>query len=188
MESRRPNPGELYRHFKNKIYQIITIAKHSETGQELVIYQAMYGEFGTYARPLEMFVSEVEHQKYPQVKQKYRFEKITADALPPMESQPVTVALSPSESQPVTAAAPQMAKPTEEETADPRLLRFLDADTYHDKYKVLQALESNMTERLINDFSVILDVVIPEGDLSERFSQLKQCVATQARYETSRLR
>lgn len=75
MEQRNiPKAGECYRHFKGNRYQIVAIAKHTETEEDCVVYQALYGEKGIFIRPLDMFMEKVDKNKYPNAKQEYRFE------------------------------------------------------------------------------------------------------------------
>lgn len=166
--NRRPVAGEIYRHFKNKEYRIIAIAEHSETGEELVIYQALYGEKKICARPLAMFVSEVDHEKYPLVAQKYRFEKIA-------------------EGESANDASKE--KRLEEMSLEEKMMAFFDSDDLEAKYKILLSMREEITDTVIDNLAVAVDVVIPDGEITDRFEDLKRAIQTRQRYEqNTRLR
>lgn len=155
-----PKPNEIYKHFKGNLYQIVAIAEHTETGESLVIYQAMYGEHKIYARPLEMFVSPVDKVKYPEAEQEFRFTLQGAD----------------SEEQ------------KEEPDLDPLVLEFLDADTYEQRLNILAALKHRITDEMITTMAIVCDVEVGEGNTEERYESLKNCLLTLEKYECNRLR
>ena len=197
MAQGNPLPGEKYLHFKKKLYQIIAVAKHSETMEPYVVYQALYGDFGVYIRPYDMFVSEVDHEKYPEVTQKYRFQYVDPETISQKEEN-VSAATMCQKEEPVSTSVENDNKEIEKtvvsspeddtiEQLNPWVLRFLDAETMEEKYQIVCDIKNEITDRLIDDLAVVVDVVIPEGKLSDRYDQLKYCIRTRQKYEQTSL-
>lgn len=166
-----PQAGEIYQHFKGKLYRIVALATHTETGEQLVIYQALYGEFQVFARPLSMFLEKVDAKKYPDAAGKDRFMRI-----PMAEAAAV--------SRPVAAPSENSVEPQ----PDPGLLAFLDADSYEEKLEVFASLEGKVDLHMLNAIAASLDLELSEGSLEEQYDTLKSCLMTLERYECNRLR
>lgn len=195
-----PKPFERYRHFKGNLYQIITLAKDSETMEELVVYQAMYGDYQVYVRPLEMFMSRVDKTKYPDINAEYRFER-ECGSIP---AYPVTTPVLKTVAEPSNEPANKPAnEPTNEPTnpvtttppaedyesqIDPAVLEFLEADTYEEKLRVLVSVRSRITNEMINTMAVASDIEVVEGPVETRYEQLKNCLLTLEKYECNRMR
>lgn len=160
----------------------------------MVVYQALYGDFGIYVRPYEMFISEVDHEKYPEVTQRYRFQLLEDSASRKPAFQPETsiasdrVSDDTAESRHICGGGWDSADGSRDisdvsEGVNPWLIRFLDAETFAEKYELLTYMKEDLTDKLIDDLAVSVDVVIPEGSLSERYIQLKNCIRTRQKFE-----
>lgn len=180
-----PKQGELYKHFKGKLYQIVAVAIHSETGEELVIYQKLYDDYKVHARPLDMFMSEVDKVKYPDVTQKYRFEKVEfADKKEVVKEESADI--SENTVEPVKQETEEVMELESEGNPNADLLEFLNADTYEQKRNVLVGLRHRITDRLIDDMAASMDVVVEEADTWERYQSLLACITTKAKFEIAR--
>lgn len=175
---REPKPYEIFTHFKGKKYQIIALAKHSETGEKYVVYQAMYDDFANYVRPYDMFMGEVDHEKYPDVKYRYRFFR---------EEEAGELFDAGQEAEEDEAeAGEEQTENTAEWNIDPLVLDFLDADTYDARLNILAELHPRITDEMINTMAVAIDVEIKDGDVENRYEELKFCLLTRDKYERVR--
>ena len=192
-----PQAGEIYQHFKGKLYRIVALATHAETGEQLVIYQALYGEFQVFARPLSMFLEKVDAKKYPDAAGKDRFMRIPmaeaaavlqpvpAPSENPVEPRPAAM---PSESTVESRAVAASSENSVEPQPDAGLLAFLDADSYEEKLEVFASLEGKVDLHMLNAIADSLDLELSEGSLEEQYDTLKSCLMTLERYECNRLR
>ncbi len=190
------------------MYQVITISTHSETREEMVVYQALYGDYRVYVRPLDMFMSEVDRQKYPDVTQKMRFEKVNLKDAASEEkvvrpssdvtsnasvSRPVRLELDEKNLKKDYSTSSQVMNKTVDEEAselnlDPLVIQFMDADLAVEKGEILSKLRPTITNDMIDIMALSVGVVINEGDVYDRYNDLRNCLATMEKYESTRLR
>lgn len=212
--SNKPMPQQIYRHFKGNLYRIVTLAEHTETGEELVVYQALYGDYRVYARELSMFLEKVDKEKYPQAQQEHRFE-LVEEILQPFSSgkavqqtegkhrteQSIRQEQSVPQEEHIlqeekirqdkdafreSGAAAENEK--EELKIDPLVLDFLDAGSYEERLNILASLHPRITDEMINTMAVSVDLEIEEGDVQKRYEELKNCLLTLEKFECNRLR
>ena len=191
-----PQANQIYKHFKGNLYKIVTVATHTETEEELVIYQALYGDFKIYARPLSMFMEEVDRVKYPNATQKMRFELVEQMVAAPIAA-PVGADVAEEKvvapDARVEEAAIENVKvientETEEEiTLDPLLEAYLDTDSYRERINILHGLQHRMTEHMLNTMAIVIDFELPEGDIQTKYNALNDCLLTKEKYECNRI-
>lgn len=184
-------PGTLMKHFKGMLYQIVSIAIHSETREEYVVYQALYGDFKTYIRPLDMFLSEVDHEKYPDVTQKYRFEVY----MPEKTVEKSTSSVPVEESSELDAMLQEIhlqhsIKTKESESVDTHqaLLDFLDARSHQDKLEQLDLMKKHVDSHIVNSMAISMDIVLATDTVEEQLEEIRNCLLTHIRFEDRRLR
>jgi hypothetical protein len=186
-----PKPFQVYKHFKGTYYQVITVARHSETGEKLVIYRPLFGEDYVCARPLDMFLSEVDHDKYPEVKQKWRFALATgqnksARSPEPSHTEETEESVKPEETE--EPEEPVVSEETEEPFADDFLDKFLDADTYEEKLDVFTDMWKTINEDNIDNVATVMDLSLTGETLEDKYKEILNCLKMRARYESSRFR
>ena len=177
--------GGFYRHFKDKLYQVKGTAIHSETKEKMVIYQGLYGSYEMYVRPYDMFLSEVDHIKYPDVVQKYRFELIDIKTGKSLEAdyEENNQNMESEESE-----ESEKSEESEESEQDSKLIRFLDAYDYKEKLDILTSMRGELNDGLIDIMAESIEVAVPEGDITDRYNSLRKCLMAHTKYEGLRLR
>lgn len=171
-QTERPVPGQRYRHFRGNLYQIITLGFHTETNEEMVVYQALYGEFKVYIRPLDMFLERIDKEQYPEAEQEYRFQLVDADRL----------SLSSDETEQEMISVEE----EEDQKINPLLLQFLDAETYGEKLKIFLEMRDTIDEVVLTDVAASMDISTGTGSLEEQYASVQFALHTLAKYERNK--
>ena len=192
-----PKKHEIYRHFKGSLYEIVTIAHHTETMEELVIYRNTEDKNEVYARPLKMFMEPVDKEKYPDVSVEYRFEKVDikkpdeySKTLDSVNAGAVSdfkrlVDIKKKEKQQEEKVAESEEIP-EGISAD--LIRFLDTDDFEEKLEILEDVKDRIDENVINAMAISLDLAVEDASKENKLRDIKNYLYLQMRFDGKHLR
>ena len=160
-----PKAGDKYRHFKGNLYEVIVIARDSETLEEKVVYKEVNGN-AAYVRSLPMFVSPVDKEKYPDVTQEFRFQYI----------EEIEEALENNLDEESMIENPNL------------IMSFLELESSSAKIKYLQNVKEQVTSTFLEFVAQSLDFVENPGTITERYEAIILYLMTVEKYEKSRLR
>lgn len=173
-----PKELQIYKHFKGNTYQVVAVAEHTETGEKLVIYRPLYREGKTYARPLSMFLSEVDHKKYPEVKEKYRFTLMDGEN-EVFEDDPAFIEES---------SSPRKSSEGEGSLLNPILEKFLDAGSYEEKLDCFYDMRNSADAEMLSYVATSLDIELSSEEIDDMYNEILKCLKTMEKYECNRLR
>ena len=206
MPGREPRQGDIYQHFKGNKYQVTAIAIDVETEEKCVVYQALYGEFKTFVRKYDDFISEVDREKYPQVRYRYRFSSmdeiasieetasqggnsLDGGAVSAGNKEDCVITEEPKKNESTPGYEMRELKhPEDEGEINPDLLAFLEAETTREKIEVLDRIKERVTESILCAMEASMDISYEDESIEERIYYIKNYLKTRERYEGTRLR
>ena len=177
----RPIEMEIYKHFKGGYYQILCIALDTETSREVVVYRQLFEPYKTYVRPLGMFMEEVDIDKYPDIKQKYRFEKVTN-----IDGNTNSIEKTRIEETKVIDIKAEGTKVGETKKPSPIVIEFLDANTYDEKIEILDRNKDMIDETMLAIMATSLDQRLGNKGAEEQIKELRYGLQAKKNFECKR--
>lgn len=192
-----PVAGQIYKHFKGNLYKVLAVAVHTESEEKLVVYQSVDNPDRVFARPLEMFMSDIDRFRYPLIRAKYRFTLVsepeeetngeeTKEEETKEETKEEDVKDEETEEQSDDDSA--VYKDNGELVIDPYVEGVLDEKEFSKKIEFFEMLRGKCTEDMLTTIAISLDIQLQEGSIEDKYSQILRTLKMHEKYETSRLR
>lgn len=192
-----PVAGQIYKHFKGNLYKVLAVAVHTESEEKLVVYQSVDNPDRVFARPLEMFMSDIDRFRYPLIRAKYRFTLVSEPEEETKEEETKEETLNEDtkeedvkdeETEEQSDDDSAVYKDNGELVIDPYVEGVLDEKEFSKKIEFFEMLRGKCTEEMLTTIAISLDIQLQEGSIEDKYSQILRTLKMHEKYETSRLR